>query len=75
MQNIQKPITDEAELIFTNILFTIVCFEIFGLGFLLFKLIILPLIRHLLDYCHQRAKKHELLDKNFHFPQTSTCRL
>jgi len=75
MQNIQKPITDEAELIFTNILFTIVCFEIFGLGFLLFKLIILPLIRHLLDYYHQRAKKHELLDKNFHFPQTATCRL
>jgi hypothetical protein len=75
MQNIQKPITDEAELIFTNLLFTIVCLEIFGLGFLLFKLIILPLLRHLFDYCHQRSKKNGLVDKNFDFSRPSICRL
>jgi hypothetical protein len=76
MQNIQKPITDEAELIFTNLLFTIVCLEIFGLAFLLFKLILLPLLRHLLDYCQQRSKKQELSsDRNFDFLHPSTCRL
>ena len=55
--NTQKPITDFAELIFTNILFTIVCLEIFGLVFLVFKLILLPWFKQLISYCQRRFGK------------------
>lgn len=75
MMNIQKPITDGAELIFANILFTILCFEIFGLGFLLFKLIILPLIRRLANCCHCKTKKDESSKSNFDSLDSSVCRL
>ena len=52
--NVQRPITDEDELIFTNLLFTIVCLEIFGLGFLIFQLIFLPLGKRVFGLCHRR---------------------
>ena len=55
--NTQKPIADFAELIFTNILFTIVCLEIFGLVFLVFKLILLPWFKRLISYCQRRFGK------------------
>jgi hypothetical protein len=48
--NTQRPITSHDEVIFTNLLFTIVCLEIFGLGFLICKLIIVPLIKRALGY-------------------------
>ena len=63
--NTQKPITDQAELIFTNILFTIVCLEIFGLVFLIFKLILLPLFNRSVSACQQRfGKKSEAKDSD-----------
>ncbi|CAF1304108.1 unnamed protein product [Adineta steineri] len=56
--NIQKPITDFSELIFTNLLFTIVCLEIFGLGFLIFKLIIIPFIKWIYNHSCSRRHRH-----------------
>ncbi|CAF2056856.1 unnamed protein product [Rotaria magnacalcarata] len=46
--NTQQPIVDEAELIFTDMLFTITCIEIFGFIFLIFKLLIIPFTKCLL---------------------------
>ena len=43
IQNHQAPIAKRPEIIFHNFLFTIVCLEMFGLVFLIFKLIIIPL--------------------------------
>jgi hypothetical protein len=53
--NIERPITDEDELIFTDLLFTIVCLEIFGLGFLIFKLMVIPLCKRVFGCCHRRT--------------------
>ncbi|CAF1332796.1 unnamed protein product [Adineta ricciae] len=61
--NVQKPITDEEELIFSNLLFTIVCLEIFGLGFLIAKLIIIPLIKHLY-FCFKKKNSMSRIDEN-----------
>ena len=47
IQNHQAPIAKRPEIVFHNLLFTIVCLEIFGLVFLLFKLIFIPLFEHL----------------------------
>jgi hypothetical protein len=49
--NTQWPIASYDEVIFTNLLFTIVCLEIFGLGFLVCQLIIVPLIKRAFGYC------------------------
>jgi hypothetical protein len=43
IQNHEAPIAKRPEIIFHNLLFTIVCLEIFGLVFLLFKLVCIPL--------------------------------
>jgi hypothetical protein len=75
MLNTQKPITDQAELIFTNLLFTIVCLEIFGLGFLLAKLIVIPLLHRLWNCCWKQMKKEESYKTNLDLPETSTSRL
>ena len=75
MLNTQKPITDEAELIFTNLLFTIVCLEIFGLGFLLFKLLLLPLLRRLSNWYSPQTTKDESYKTNIDLPYTVTSRL
>lgn len=42
MKNTQDPIARRTEIIFNNILFTTVALELFGLVFLIFKLIFLP---------------------------------
>lgn len=42
VKNLQEPIAKSSEIIFHNLLFTIVCLEIFGLGFLLYKLAVKP---------------------------------
>jgi hypothetical protein len=73
MLNTQKPITDEAEMIFANLLFTIVCLEIFGLGFLVFKLIISPNVQRLVKYCRQRiTKKGKERKEDFDQPYMSS---
>ncbi|CAF0929545.1 unnamed protein product [Didymodactylos carnosus] len=48
IQNIQQPIAKQSEIIFHNLLFTMVVIEIFGFIFLVFKLLILPLLRFIL---------------------------
>jgi hypothetical protein len=48
--NTQWPIASHDEVVFTNLLFTIVCLDIFGLGFLVCKLIIVPLIKRVFGY-------------------------
>ena len=54
IQNRQAPIAKRPEIIFHNLLFTIVCLEIFGLVFLIFKLIIIPLF----DLVENRRKNN-----------------
>jgi hypothetical protein len=43
VKNLEQPIAKSSEIIFHNLLFTIVCLEIFGLGFLMYKLLIKPI--------------------------------
>jgi hypothetical protein len=73
--NVEKPITDKDELVFSNLLFTIVCLEIFGLGFLLFKLIIFPLLRRIRNFCCPPKPKDESEKKIAEFPDILTNRL
>jgi hypothetical protein len=72
--NTQKPITDEDELAFTDLLFIIVCLELFGLGFLIFKLIIIPLLKRLLNYCRRRTGKDESKKTEFNIPYVLNSR-
>jgi hypothetical protein len=73
--NTQRPITDEDELIFSNLLFTIVCLEIFGLGFLIFKLIIIPLIKRVLGYCPRRTSTEKSSKNSLGLPQIFKTRM
>ncbi|CAF1175258.1 unnamed protein product [Didymodactylos carnosus] len=43
--NTQAPIAKQSEVIFHAILFTVVCLELFGLVFLIFKLVLLPFFK------------------------------
>ena len=54
--NQQEPITKLTELIFTNILFTTMCIELFALIFLFFKLALLPIFRLLRGLCTGRKQ-------------------
>ena len=57
VQNLQQPIAKSSEIVFHNVLFTVVCLEIFGLTFLLHKLIIQPIHRLILrEYCFQNEE-------------------
>jgi hypothetical protein len=42
VKNLQQPIARQSEIIFRNLLFTVVCLEIFGLIFLSYKLVFKP---------------------------------
>jgi hypothetical protein len=70
--NVQRPITDADELVFTNILFTIVCLELFGLGFLIFKLIIIPAFRYVFGLCHRRSSTPKSSKDDFDSPLSMT---
>ncbi|CAF3289053.1 unnamed protein product [Rotaria socialis] len=72
--NTQRPIVEEAELIFTNILFTILCMEVFGLMFLIFKVIIAPLFGCFHNYYQRQSTTENSLANNFDLPQVSLCR-
>ena len=53
--NTQTPIAKEAEIVFHSILFTIVCLELFGLLFLIFKLLFVPFFKRIgimIDWIH-----------------------
>ncbi|CAF1594598.1 unnamed protein product [Adineta ricciae] len=71
IKNIQRPIAKQKEIIFNNLLFTIVCLEIFGLIFLLFKLILKPVYYLFLrkiftchQHHHQRTKSTDTKQSN-----------
>jgi hypothetical protein len=49
--NQQQPITKLTEIVFTDILFTTTCIELFALAFLFFKLAILPIIKKIIELC------------------------
>lgn len=57
IKNNQAPIAKRQEIIFHNLLFTIVCLDIFGLIFLIFKLILIPLFEYLLN----QRKNHQTI--------------
>jgi hypothetical protein len=54
--NREEPITKLTEVIFTDILFTTMCIELFGLTFLFFKLAILPILKRLFGFCFGTEK-------------------
>ncbi len=56
VSNQQQPIVRESEIIFRNLLFTIVLLELFGLLFLVIKLLINPLF-NIIYRCLQRLSK------------------
>ena len=61
VKNIQQPIAKHSEIIFHNLLFTIVCLEIFGLIFLLYKLIIKPILRTIFPKSSNKTKEQSSL--------------
>jgi hypothetical protein len=73
--NTQRPIAAEDELIFTNLLFTIVCLEIFGLGFLIFKLIIIPFLKRVHNCCRWRPSTENLYKSNDDLPEIFMTRM
>jgi hypothetical protein len=73
--NTQRPIAAEGEVIFTNILFTIMCLEIFGLAFLIFKLIVIPVTKRVFNWCRQRASMNNSYKTNHDLPEIYTTRM
>jgi hypothetical protein len=62
IKNIQEPIARQAEIIFHNLLFTIVCIEIFGLIFIIFKLILVPLFMFLLQKMATKSNRIKIAE-------------
>jgi hypothetical protein len=63
VKNMEQPIAKSSEIIFHNLLFTTVCLEIFGLGFLLYKLVIKPICCFLFPQ-HFRKKSKVIYNEN-----------
>ncbi|CAF1003158.1 unnamed protein product [Adineta steineri] len=55
--NLQQPIARQTEVIFRSLLFTIVVLEVFGLIFLLIKLLFMPVFRTIHERLRQRSPK------------------
>ncbi len=55
VMNVQQPIAKEAEVIFHDLLFTIVCFELFGLIFITIKLVCLPLFNSMRQFVEKHS--------------------
>jgi hypothetical protein len=60
ISNLQQPIARQTEIIFHCLLFTIVVLEVFGLLFLLMKLLFIPVFRTILN--HLRHKQLQSQD-------------
>ena len=61
VKNLQQPIARQAEVVFRCLLFTIVVLEVFGLSFLLVKLLLAPMFREIVAYLkHLRTKKNRV---------------
>jgi hypothetical protein len=57
ISNLQQPIARQTEVIFHSLLFTIVVLEVFGLIFLLVKLLFIPVFRKILDRLRHKLSK------------------
>jgi hypothetical protein len=55
--NQEEPITKVEEVIFTDILFTTMCIELFALTFLFYRLAISPIIKALIGLCYKGPNK------------------
>ena len=53
VSNLQQPIARQIEVVFRNLLFTIIVLEVFGLVFLLSKLLLVPLYRKAIAFLHR----------------------
>ena len=63
VSNLQEPIARQTEIIFRNLLFSIVALEVFGLVFLLVKLLLVPIFAKMLACLHKhRAKKTQRIE-------------
>jgi hypothetical protein len=75
IMNVERPITDEDELIFTNLLFTIVCLEIFGIGFLIFKIMIIPTVSYVFGFLRRVTSKEKSSKNNSDSPDMLITRI
>jgi hypothetical protein len=57
VKNLQQPIARHFEIIFRNLLFTVVCLEIFGLLFILYKIVFKPFHRLVIRKCGNDKEK------------------
>jgi len=57
VKNLQEPIARQPEIIFRNLLFTVVCLEIFSLVFIFYSLAFKPLYRFLREKCRSNREK------------------
>jgi hypothetical protein len=64
IRNHQSPIAKQPEIVFHNLLFTIVCLEIFGLIFLFFKLALFPLGKSFVEFYHRRNRIQPFMNEN-----------
>lgn len=58
ISNLQQPIARQTEIIFHSLLFTIVVLEVFGLIFLVVKLLFIPVFRIILDHLRHKLLKN-----------------
>ena len=59
VHNIQEPIARRSEIIFRNLLFTIVVLEVFRLAFLLLKIFFMPLVRLVTNYISKKKMQNK----------------
>jgi hypothetical protein len=57
VKNVQQPIVRQSEVVFRDLLFTVVCLEIFGLVFLSYKLLFKPLYYLIMRKCRNDEEK------------------
>ena len=62
VKNVQQPIAKTPEIVFHNLLFTVVSLEIFGLGYLLYRLIIKPLFSLIYPRCFNNRKNKVMVE-------------
>jgi uncharacterized membrane protein len=72
--NVQQPIARLPEIIFHNFLFTTMIIELFGLIFLIFKLIIVPLLISLIGKCNPEVRKNSRASSTSRHSRASSIR-
>ena len=61
VSNVQEPIARQREIIFHSLLFTNVVLELFGLLFLVTKLILIPAIQKIIQFIKYRSNKNQVI--------------